>query len=92
MVTGSCARGMLAPLARTRIAMPNPVVIIAVGTDAISGGLVGSTYATVGGVLDELLADVMVPGAPPPPFAILHAILLALGRVPVAGADGGVRP
>ncbi len=88
MVTGAGAHGMLAPLARTRDGMPDPVVVIAVGTDAISGGLVGSTYATAGGVLDQLPVDVMVPGAPPPPFAVLHAILLALGRVPVAGADG----
>ncbi len=82
LVTGAGARGMLAPLQRTQIAMPNPVVVIAVGTDAISGGLVGSTYATTGGLLDQLDVDVVVPGSPPPPFAILHGILLALGRVP----------
>jgi Ni,Fe-hydrogenase III small subunit len=89
MITGAGARGMLAPLERTRIAMPNPVVIIAVGTDAISGGLVGSTYATTGGVLDQLPVDVMIPGSPPPPFAILHGILLGLGRLPTAGAAKG---
>ncbi len=89
MVTGAGAHGMLAPLQRTRLAMPNPVVVIAVGTDAISGGLIGSTYATAGGVLDALPVDVMVPGAPPPPFAILHAILLALGRLPAAGNGSG---
>jgi Ni,Fe-hydrogenase III small subunit/ferredoxin len=82
LVTGAGARGMLAPLARTRTAMPDPVVVVAVGTDAISGGLVGSTYATTAGVLDNLGADVVVPGSPPPPFAILHGILLALGRIP----------
>lgn len=81
LVTGAGARGMLGPLRRTRAAMPNPIVIIAVGTDAITGGLVGATYATTGGVLDELDVDVCVPGSPPTPFAILHAILLALGRV-----------
>ena len=82
MVTGVGARGMLAPLARTRAGMPDPVVVIAVGTDAISGGLVDGTYATTGGVLEQVAADVLVPGSPPPPFAILHGILLALGRVP----------
>jgi Ni,Fe-hydrogenase III small subunit/ferredoxin len=83
MITGAGARGMLAPLARTREGMPEPVVVMAVGTDAISGGLVDGTYATTGGVLEQLPADVLVPGSPPPPFAILHGILLALGRVPV---------
>lgn len=82
LVTGAGARGMLPPLARTRAAMPDPVVVIAVGTDAISGGLIGGTYATTGGVLDALDVDVLVPGSPPPPFAILHGILLALGRLP----------
>jgi Ni,Fe-hydrogenase III small subunit/ferredoxin len=82
VVTGAGARGMAEPLRRTHAAMPNPLVVIAVGTDAISGGLVGSTYATTGGVLETVPADVLVPGSPPPPFAILHGILLALDRVP----------
>jgi Ni,Fe-hydrogenase III small subunit/ferredoxin len=86
LVTGAGARGMIGPLRRTQVALPNPVVVIAVGTDAISGGIVGGTYATCGGVLEELDADVIVPGSPPPPFAILHGILLALGRV--SPADG----
>ena len=83
MVTGAGAQGMIAPLARTREGMPEPMVVMAVGTDAISGGLVDGTYATTGGVLEQLPVDVLVPGSPPPPFAILHGILLALGRVPV---------
>jgi Ni,Fe-hydrogenase III small subunit/ferredoxin len=81
MVTGAGARGMTAPLARTLEAMPRPVVVIAVGTDAISGGLVSPTYATTGGITDQLPVDVLVPGSPASPFAILHGILLALGRV-----------
>jgi Ni,Fe-hydrogenase III small subunit len=34
--------------------------------------------------------DVWLPGAPPTPFSILHALLLALGRLP-AGAGEGAR-
>lgn len=82
MVTGAGARGMVGPLRRTQVAMPDPVVVIAVGTDAISGGLLAETYATGSGVADELDVDVWVPGSPPSPFAILHGILLALGRAP----------
>jgi Ni,Fe-hydrogenase III small subunit len=84
MVTGAGARGMIEPLARTQAAMPNPVVVIAVGTDAISGGLVSPSYATAGGLAGVIDVDVWVPGSPPPPFAILHGILLALGRVPAS--------
>jgi Ni,Fe-hydrogenase III small subunit/ferredoxin len=83
LVTGAGARGMIPPLRRTRAAMPDPVVVIAVGTDAISGGLWQDSYATVGGVgaIPDIDVDVWVPGSPPGPFAILHGILLALGRV-----------
>ena len=89
LVTGAGARGMLGPLHRTYMAMPRPVVVVAVGTDALSGGLVGGGYATADGVTGRLAVDVFVPGSPPPPFAILHAILLALGRVPTREGAAG---
>lgn len=78
LITGIGAPGMILPLARTRAAMPDPVVVIATGTDAVSGGLVGPEM----GVARLLPVDVFVPGAPAPPFALLHGILLALGRLP----------
>ncbi len=82
LVTGVGASGMAAPLRRTREAMPEPVVVIAVGTDAISGGLIGHGYTDSRGIGDLVDVDVWVPGAPAAPFSLLHAILLALGRVP----------
>ncbi|HEX3785840.1 MAG TPA: ferredoxin [Pseudonocardiaceae bacterium] len=84
LVTGAGARGMVPPLARTLEAMPEPTVILAVGTDAISGGLISPSYATAGGISHQLSVDVWVPGSPASPFAILHGILLALDRVPEA--------
>ena len=59
--------------------MPQPKVVIAAGTDAISGGLIGSGYASRGGVTDAVPVDVFVPGSPPTPFGLLHGILLAVG-------------
>lgn len=90
LVTGAGAAGMSAPLARTLEAIARPVVVIAAGTDAISGGLVSPSYATRGGIGDLVDVDVWVPGSPPSPFALLHGILLALGRVPRSrgGQDG----
>lgn len=81
LVTGVGAAGMLAPLARTLDAMPRPTVVIAAGVDAISGGLVHPTYATSGGIGERVPVDVWVPGSPPTPFALLHGILLAVGRL-----------
>jgi Ni,Fe-hydrogenase III small subunit/ferredoxin len=82
LVTGVGTSGMAAPLQRTRQAMPDPVVVIACGVDAVSGGLLGDGYSGGRGVADLVDVDVWVPGAPASPFSLLHAILLALGRVP----------
>jgi Ni,Fe-hydrogenase III small subunit/ferredoxin len=92
LVTGAGARGMVAPLRRTYDGMPDPKIVVAVGTDAVSGGLVSPSYATTGGVGGTVPVDVWLPGSPPSPFSILHALLLALGRLPGGRESGGGRP
>ena len=87
LVTGAGAHGMAEPLRRTYEGMPDPKVVIAVGTDACSGGLLAGSYAASGGVGAAIPVDVWLPGSPPPPFSILYALLAALGRLP----DGGSR-
>jgi Ni,Fe-hydrogenase III small subunit/ferredoxin len=89
LVTGAGARGMTAPLRRTFDGIPDPKVLIAVGTDAVSGGLISPSYATAGGVGEAVGVDAWLPGSPPSPFAILHALLLVLGRLP--GREGTPR-
>jgi Ni,Fe-hydrogenase III small subunit len=79
LVTGVGSAGMLAPLRQTFEVMPHPKVVIAVGVDAVSGGLIGSGYASRGGITGAVPVDVFVPGSPATPFGILHGILLALG-------------
>lgn len=81
LVTGIGAAAMMEPLRRTLDAMPAPTVVIAVGADAVSGGLIGGGYTGGVGVSDLVPVDVWVPGAPASPFSVLHGILLALGRV-----------
>jgi Ni,Fe-hydrogenase III small subunit/ferredoxin len=82
LVTGIGAPGMHAPLRRVREAMPDPVVVIATGTDAVSGGVFAGGYGSAGGVGGLVDVDVWVPGSPASPFSILHGILLALDRLP----------
>lgn len=84
LVTGIGAAGMTEALRRTLDGMPRPTVVIAVGTDAISGGLVGGGYIGGSGIGDLLPVDVWIPGSPASPFSLLHGILLALGRLPAA--------
>jgi Ni,Fe-hydrogenase III small subunit/ferredoxin len=86
LVTGAGSAGMVGPLRRTFDAMPDPKIVIATGTDAVSGGLVAGTYATRGGVGSTLPVDVWIPGSPPSPFSILHGILLGIGLLPDRGA------
>lgn len=79
LVTGAGAHGMAEPLRRTLEATPRPVVVIAAGVDAVSGGLVAPGYAVAGGIGDLIEVDVWVPGSPPSPFSLLHALLWAMG-------------
>jgi Ni,Fe-hydrogenase III small subunit/ferredoxin len=81
LATGAGAHGMVEPLRRTVEAMPRPLVVIAAGVDAISGGLLTPSYAVAGGIGGLVEVDVWVPGSPPSPFSLLHALLLATGRL-----------
>ena len=40
------------------------------------------SFVCANGVADVLPVDVEVPGNPPPPLAILHGLLVAVGRKP----------
>jgi Ni,Fe-hydrogenase III small subunit/ferredoxin len=84
LVTGSGAAGMTGPLRTTYDGMPDPKVVIAVGTDAASGGLLGDRLS---GVASVVPVDVWVPGSPPSPFAILNALLIAAGQL--GSQEGG---
>ncbi|HTW85580.1 MAG TPA: hypothetical protein VMD91_16030 [Candidatus Sulfotelmatobacter sp.] len=80
VVTGVVTRAMAEPLRRTYEAMPDPKLVVAVGSAASSG----SIYAPqdVLGPVDRVVpVDVKVPGAPPAPLSILHGLWVALGRV-----------
>lgn len=80
LVTGVVTRNMEEPLRETYQAMPQPKLVIAAGACAISCGSFAGGPMTAG-PLDRLLhVDVYVPGCPPTPQAILHGLLLALGR------------
>ncbi|EUA76442.1 NADH ubiquinone oxidoreductase, 20 Kd subunit [Mycobacterium xenopi 4042] len=65
LVTGIGVSGMVEPLRRTLDAMPAPTVVIAVGTDAISGGVLGGGYIGGTGVSDLVPVDVWVPARRP---------------------------
>ncbi len=81
VVTGSVTRNLETAVRRTVEAIPDPLVVIAIGACAASGGIVGEGYASAGGVDKVLPVDVYIPGCPPRPEAIIFGILVALGRL-----------
>jgi Ni,Fe-hydrogenase III small subunit/formate hydrogenlyase subunit 6/NADH:ubiquinone oxidoreductase subunit I len=81
LVTGPVTRNMELALLKTHRAMAEPKVVVAVGACGISGGIFGVNYASLGSVDKVVPVDVYIPGCPPRPQALLHGILLAVGRL-----------
>ncbi len=80
MVTGPGVRAMDPALTKTWTAMPEPKVVVAVGACALGG--VYPTDAFTHGAIDKVLpVDVYIPGCPPSPIALLHGLLVAVGRL-----------
>lgn len=65
-------------------AMPTPKRVVAAGVCALSGGIFGPSFSVGSGAADVVPVDVLVPGCPPPPLAILHGLLVAVQRKPPA--------
>jgi Ni,Fe-hydrogenase III small subunit/formate hydrogenlyase subunit 6/NADH:ubiquinone oxidoreductase subunit I len=81
LVTGPVTRNMELALRKTYDAMPAPRLVVAVGACGCSGGIFGRNYASLGGVDRVVPVDACIPGCPPNPHALLHGILLAIGRL-----------
>ncbi len=84
LVVGPGTDHMQVPLQKAYDAMPTPKRVMAVGACALSGGVFESNFVCGAGVSDLLPVDVEVPGWPPPPLAILHGLLVAVGHLPSA--------
>jgi Ni,Fe-hydrogenase III small subunit len=78
LVTGPVSRHMEAALRRTFEATPEPRLVVAVGDCGCGGGIFGEGYASRGRVSSVIPVDAEVPGCPPPPLAIMTAILTAV--------------
>ena len=81
LVTGPVTRNMELALKKTYDATPDPRLVVAVGACGCSGGIFGQNYATCGTVDSIIPVDVYIPGCPPNPQALLHGILMAMGRM-----------
>lgn len=84
IVTGPVTRNMRHALERTYAATPDPKWVVAVGDDALDGGLFAGSYAVEAGVGAVVPVDLHIPGDPPSPTALLEGLLALLER-----ADAG---
>jgi Ni,Fe-hydrogenase III small subunit len=82
LVVGPVTQGTRQALLDTYRAMPEPKWVMAVGSGAISGVPFGPSFTSAAGAASVLPVDVVVPGNPPPPLAILDGLLSLMGRVP----------
>jgi len=78
MVTGPVSRNMKEALVKTYNATPNPKIVVAVGDDAINGGIFKDSYAVYNGVNNVIPVDFQIPGDPPSPKKILCHLLQIL--------------
>ena len=81
LVTGVMTRNLELAARRTWEAMPQPRLVVAVGACAIGGGVFAGSYAGRDGIGDVLPVDVWVPGCPPRPEALIHGLMVAVGRM-----------
>jgi NADH-quinone oxidoreductase subunit B len=75
IVSGTVTKKMAPQVVRLYKQMPSPKYVIAMGACAISGGPFKQGYNVLKGIDRFIPVDIHIPGCPPRPEALLHAIM-----------------
>ena len=75
VITGPISENMAEAVQICYDAVPDPKIIILVGTDAISGGIFSESGALNRSFLDKYPIDLYVPGNPPHPLTFVNGVL-----------------
>ncbi|MBO8140587.1 MAG: NADH-quinone oxidoreductase subunit B [Firmicutes bacterium] len=89
IVSGRLSNKMVPVIEQVYRQMPDPKWVVAMGACASSGGIFNN-YAIVQGVDEVLPVDIYVPGCPPTPDAVMHAVLKLRDAIGTGRAHGGV--
>jgi len=82
LVSGPVTRQALPSLKRAYEAVPDPKLVIVVGSCGCGGNIWFDTYNVLGGVDKVIPVNYYIPGCPPRPEAILYGVAVALGLAP----------
>ncbi|MFA5359272.1 MAG: formate hydrogenlyase [Patescibacteria group bacterium] len=75
LVTGPITRNMAKAVKNAYEATPDPKIVVAIGDDAINGGIYKGSYAILDGVDSVIPVHYCIPGDPPSPKTILCHLL-----------------
>jgi Ni,Fe-hydrogenase III small subunit len=81
LITGAISENMRLAVKKTYDAVPDPKIVIAVGTCAISGGPYACHEEVHNGADSVVPVDLYIPGCPPNPLTILDGLLRLLGKL-----------
>lgn len=81
IVTGPVTRNMRVALMKTYEAIPDPKLVIATGSCAISGGIFAQSPEAFQGLDSIIPVNLYIPGCPPHPLTTLDGLLRLLGRL-----------
>ncbi|PZW41091.1 [NiFe]-hydrogenase III apoprotein small subunit [Humitalea rosea] len=78
LVTGPTTRNMAEALAIAYAATPDPKWVVAAGDCAVDGGVFKGSPAVAGGTDAVVPVDLLIPGCPPSPMALIEGLLALL--------------
>ena len=92
IVAGTVTKKMAPQVVRLYNQMPEPKYVIAMGACAISGGPFKQGYNVLKGIDRYIPVDVHIPGCPPRPEALLHALMTLQKQIEEDALSGPKRP
>lgn len=92
IVSGTVTKKMVPQIVRLYNQMAEPKYVIAMGACAISGGPFKQGYNVLKGIDRLLPVDVHIPGCPPRPEALLHALITLQKKIAEQELTGPNRP
>ena len=92
IVAGTVTKKMAPQVVRLWNQMPEPKYCIAMGVCAIAGGPFKAGYNVLKGIDRFIPVDVHIPGCPPRPEALLHAIMTLQAKIDAQQVQGVTKP